>query len=117
MQGVVSGLSQSDAYRAAYKVRPGTKPESINQQASALMADLNITSRVEELRKPVIEAAQITLAAHLKRLHDLSESAESVNQFSAAIAAEVSRGKASGLYVEKTEVSLSFHEDDLEHLK
>lgn len=104
-QAVASGKSQSDAYRSAFNVKPTTKPESVNQNASRLMADVNITSRVEQLRAPVIEAAQITLASHLERLRALSAAAEAGNQYSAAIAAEVARGKASGLYIEKTELT------------
>jgi phage terminase small subunit len=104
-QAVASGMSQSDAYRAAYKVREGTKPETVNQAASRLMADSNVSARVEDMRKPVVEAAQITLASHLTRLRALSEAAEASAQYSAAITAEVARGKASGLYVEKTELT------------
>lgn len=104
-QAVASGKSQSDAYRAAYKVSDKTKPESVNQAASKLMANTNIASRVGDLRKPVVEAAQITLASHLDRLQALSAAAEEGNQYSAAISAEVARGKASGLYVEKTEIT------------
>lgn len=104
-QAVASGMSQSDAYRAAYTVREGTKPESINQKASQIMAEVKVRSRVEELRKPVVEAAQITLASHLERLKALSAAAEASNQYSAAIKAEVARGKASGLYVDKTELT------------
>ena len=104
-QAVVSGVNQSDAYRAAYKVRPGTKPGSINVNASKVMSDAKVAQRVAELRKPVVEAVQITLKSHLERLRDLSEAAEAGNQYSAAIAAEVSRGKACGLYIEKTEIS------------
>jgi hypothetical protein len=104
-QAVASGMSQSDAYRAAYKVRDNTKPETVNQQASRIMADRKVAARVEELRKPVVEAAQITLASHLARLRALSEAAEGSAQYSAAITAEIARGKASGLYVEKTELT------------
>jgi phage terminase small subunit len=104
-QAVASGMSQSDAYRTAYKVREGTKPETVNQQASRLMSGRNIAARVAEFRKPIAEAAQITLASHLKRLQDLSEAAEQGSQYSAAISAEVARGKAAGLYVEKSEIS------------
>lgn len=104
-QAVASGKSQSDAYRAAYTVRESTKPETVQQQASRLMADRKVAARVEELRKPVVEAAQITLASHLQRLRELSAAAEASNQYSAAITAEVARGKASGLYVDKTELT------------
>ena len=104
-QAVASGMSQSDAYRTAYKVRERTKPETVNQQASRIMADRKVAARVDDLRKPVVEAAQITLASHLARLRALSEAAEGSAQYSAAITAEIARGKASGLYVEKTELT------------
>lgn len=104
-QAVASGKSQSDAYRAAYTVRESTKPETVNQAASRLMADSNVSARVEELRQPVVEAAQITLKSHLERLQALSDAAEKGGQYSAAITAEVARGKASGLYVDKTELT------------
>ena len=45
-QSVVSGMNQSDAYRAAYKVRPNTKPETVNQAASRIMSDSNVAARV-----------------------------------------------------------------------
>ena len=60
-QAIVTGVNQSDAYRAAYKVRPKTKPESVNQNASRIMANVNVMSRVAELRLPVAKKAQITL--------------------------------------------------------
>lgn len=104
-QAIASGLNQSDAYRKCYKVGVTTKPDTINQAASRLMADSKVAARVAELRKPVVEAAQITLKGHLERLSELSTKAEQSNQLSAAIAAEVARGKASGLYVERTELS------------
>lgn len=102
-QSVASGMNQSDAYRSAYNVRPQTKPESVNQNASRIMADVNVSSRVEELRLPIVLAAQMTLETHLKDLQNLRNMASDAAQYSAAISAEVARGKASGLYVEKSE--------------
>ena len=104
-QSVASGLNQSDAYRAAYKVRPTTKPLSVNQAASKLMADPNISSRVDEIRKPVVEDARVTLREHLDDLKRLRDLAETANQMSAAIKAEESRGKVSGHYKEQVEHS------------
>lgn len=104
-QAVASGMSQSDAYRAAYEVSPDTKADTINQKGSRLMAEGKIKARVEELRAPVVKAAQITLAGHLERLGELSRLSQESGQMSAAIAAEVARGKASGLYVERTEIT------------
>ncbi|CAB4214942.1 hypothetical protein UFOVP1470_1, partial [uncultured Caudovirales phage] len=106
-QAVVSGMNQSDAYRSAYDVRPDTKAESVNVSASQLMSDPKISQRVDELRKPVIKKAQMTLESHLARLQSLSESAEADKQFSASISAEVARGKASGVAVDKSQMDIS----------
>jgi len=104
-QAIVTGMSQADAYRAAYTVGDKTKPETVQNQAYILIKRPDISARVAELRKPVVEAVRITLLSHLERLRELSHAAEKDGQFSAAITAEVSRGKACGLYVEKSEVS------------
>ena len=101
---VASGNGISDAYRSAYD-HGGMKPASVNRMASELMTDLRITSRIAELKAPVIAAAQITLADHLKDLQELREEAKRAGQLSAAITAEVARGKASGLYVDRSEVT------------
>ena len=102
-QAIVTGVNQSDAYRAAYKVRPGTKPESVNQNASRIMADINVASRVAKLRETVAKKSQITLETHLEDLLKLREMAAKGKQYSAAITAEVARGKASGVHVERSE--------------
>jgi len=102
-QAIVTGVNQSDAYRAAYKVRAGTKAESVNVAASKLMADAKVTQRVAELREPVAKKAQITLESHLDDLMRLRNMAAKEKQYSAAITAEVARGKASGVHVERVE--------------
>lgn len=104
-QAVASGMNQSDAYRAAYKVKPTTKAESVNVNASKLMADTNIAQRVDELREPIVKAAQMTLEAHLNDLKGLRNMATKASQYSAAISAEIARGKAAGLYTDKLEHS------------
>ncbi len=99
---VASGLNQSDAYRDAYDASK-MKPASINVNASKLMADAKIAQRVAELRKPAAERAQVTLEGHLRDLMTLRDLAVEKDQISAAITAEIARGKASGVHVEKTE--------------
>jgi hypothetical protein len=81
------------------------KAATIQQSASRLMADRKVSARVEELRKPVVEAVQVTLEAHLRRLEELSKKAEDEGKYAAAVTAEIARGKASGLYVEKAELT------------
>ena len=96
----------SEAYRRSYdasKMKDGT----VHQTASRLLADVDVTARLEQLREPVRERAQITLESHLERLNHLSLMAEQAEQYSAAIKAEESRGKVAGLYVEKIDHSSS----------
>lgn len=116
-QSVASGMNQSDAYRSAYKVGKFTKIETINNSAYRLMNNPDINARVEELRKPIITAAQITLKTHLDDLESLRELARGANQYSAAITAEVARGKASGLYVDKQETKITGNVDINVHFK
>ena len=106
-QAIVTGVSQSDAYRAAHQVRPGTKAESVNQNGSRIMTNVNVMSRVAELRLSVAKKAQITLESHLDDLMRLRNMAAKEKQYSAAIAAEIARGKASGVHVEKTQQTVS----------
>lgn len=102
-----SGKNQSDAYRAAYKVREGTKAKTVNESASRLMADPKVVARVAELRKPIAEKAQITLEGHLRDLMMLRNMAVKEKQISAAISAEVARGKAAGVHIEKSESTVN----------
>jgi len=102
---VASGMNYSDAYRSAVKVRPTTKPETVNQEASKIMARPNVRTRVEELRKPIAEKAMLTLESHMERLKELAEIALDNGQVAAAIKAEELRGKASGIYVEKKQIT------------
>lgn len=106
-QAVASGMNQSDAYRAAYKVREGTTLVSVNQSASRVMADVNVASRVAELRAPAAKKASITLESHLEDLQRLRNMAVKAEQFGAAITAEVARGKAAGIVVEKGQINLT----------
>ena len=103
-QAVASGMNQSDAYRTAYSTG-NMKASSINVNASKLSADAKVAQRVAELRKPVVEMVHVTLESHLSRLSVLSLAAEGEGKFAAAVAAEIARGKASGLYVDKTEIT------------
>lgn len=93
------------AYREVYSCER-MKDTTINRRAFDVLHRPHVESRLEELRAPVREKAQLTLEQHLNDLKRLRDAAEQSNQYSAAIAAEVNRGKASGLYVERIK-----HED------
>jgi phage terminase small subunit len=94
----------SEAYRRAYDASR-MKPETINRAAKKCLDNGKIGTRLQELRQPAIDAARVTLDSHLKRLARLSELAEAEGKFSAAVTAEIARGKAAGLYTEKMELT------------
>jgi len=94
----------SEAYRRAYDAE-NMKEATVNNKSHVLLKNGDITARLSELRAPVVAKAQITLEQHLidlKRLRDLAEASE---KFGPAVQAEMARGKASGLYVDKTELT------------
>lgn len=94
----------SEAYRRSYSAEK-MKPATVNRSAKELLDNRNITARLKELQAPMIEEAQLTYGSHLKRLAELAEAAAKAGQFSAAITAEVNRGKVAGLYIEKKQVT------------
>jgi len=117
-QLVAEGKTQADAYRGAYNVGENTKAATVIKRAGELMTDGVITGRIEELRKPIIESIGITLESHLKDLMTLRNLAVKNNQINAAITAEIARGKAAGVSVDKINVSakMSMETLDLKNL-
>jgi phage terminase small subunit len=105
-QLVAEGKTQADAYRGAFDTKPTTKPETIQNSAYKLMADPDISARVDELRKPIIESVGITLESHLKDLMTLRNLAVKNNQINAAISAEIARGKAAGVSTDRVETTI-----------
>jgi len=92
----------SEAYRQAYSAGKMTAA-SVHRAAKELLDIPKITARVKELRAPSIERAQLTLDGHLDDLKRLRDTAEKEGKYSAAISAEIARGKAAGLYVDRHE--------------
>lgn len=102
-QLLASGKSQADSYREAYPKSKKWKPTAVHEKASHLMAIGKVRARVEELRKPVIEAVRQTLAQHLATLADIRDKAVAEKRFESAVKAEELRGRACGYYVERKE--------------
>jgi hypothetical protein len=105
-QLVAEGKTQADAYRGAFDVGVNTKAETIQKRASELMSSGEVSGRVDELRKPIIEAVGITLESHLKDLMTLRNLAVKNNQINAAITAEIARGKAAGVSTDRVEATI-----------
>ena len=89
------------AIKAGYtKDRKGAKTQGSvllnhNPMVRNYLIDLEITAS---------EKDAISLENHLSTLHELREEAKDQGQISAAITAEVHRGKAGGLYVDRREI-------------
>lgn len=94
----------SEAYRRSYSAS-NMSENAIGVAAKELIDNPKIALRVSELRAPAVQAAQITLTDHLNDLKRLRDLAEADGKFSAAVTAEMARGKASGLYTENLNVS------------
>lgn len=80
------------------------------EQACRLTKHYKVAARIDELRKPAAQKAMITLETHLAELEALREMAKERGQCNAAIAAEIARGKAAGVHIEKTESTVTTRE-------
>jgi len=113
-QAIVSGMTQSDAYRTAYNAGK-MKATSINVNASKLCADANIAQRVAELRIPVAAEAQEKMVYGL--VEAMNEAAEAlavsrgVRNGGAMINAVTLRAKLNGLLIERKEIKHSMLHD------
>lgn len=98
-------LVDPNATKAA--IAAGYSPATAKQQGSRLLTTVDVEAAVNKRRERASTKADLTLESHLAALNVLREQAASAEQFSAAVTAEVSRGKAVGLYVDKTETKHS----------
>tara|TARA_R110002012_G_scaffold168730_1_gene332281 strand:+ start:577 stop:900 length:324 start_codon:yes stop_codon:yes gene_type:complete len=64
-------------------------------------------ARVSELRNRAAAKTTLTLAKHLDNLETLRNHAVENGAYGAAVTAEISRGKAAGLYVDRKELLVS----------
>ncbi|HWH86174.1 MAG TPA: terminase small subunit [Pseudomonas sp.] len=92
----------SEAYRRAYACSK-MKPETVNNKAHAMLKKGEIGARLDELRAPAVERAQVSLETHLNDLKRLRDVSAKKGKYGPAIQAEIARGKASGLYIERKE--------------
>lgn len=67
-QSIADGMSQADAYRTAFDVKPTTKPETIHKRASELMADGEVAGRVTSLKAALASKALWTREMSVKAL-------------------------------------------------
>ena len=82
---IASGMTQSDAYREAYTVRPSTTAASVHTCASRIAGDVEVASRVQYLigmRERAVVASAVTdrerVLAKLRGWMDEAEPSDSV---------------------------------------
>ena len=89
------------AIKAGYtKDRKGAK----TQGSVLLNHNPVVRNYLIDLEIQASEKEAVSLENHLSTLHDLREEAKDQGQISAAITAEVHRGKAGGLYIDRREI-------------
>ena len=89
------------AIKAGYtKDRKGAK----TQGSVLLNHNPVVRNYLIELEMALAERDAVSLESHLSTLHDLREEARDQGQVSASITAEVHRGKAGGLYIDRREI-------------
>jgi hypothetical protein len=72
--GVAAGLTQSDAYRAAYSASR-MKPEQVWQEASRLRRNYKVARRIDELLKVARTEDVTNLGREIRRTIDLQQAA------------------------------------------
>lgn len=102
---VRNGGNVMRAYRTVYGPKPNRRVEA--KRSHAVWGSARVRARYQELLEPVQEKAIMTLEQHLARLDELSKAAQGAEQFGPAVTAEVARGKAAGITLEKTKLDLT----------
>lgn len=74
-QKIIEGMSQADAYRAAYDTTKMTD-KTVWEKASRLMADNKVKTRVKELRDKIAEESVMSAQRRLEWLTELIKDAE-----------------------------------------
>lgn len=100
VHGILQGKTASDAYRAAYDCQ-GSSDQVIWNEASALRASPTIQAWLTHLRMHALDTGAMTIEGHISELTRLREAAISEGQISAAVQAEVHKGKVLGMYEER----------------
>jgi phage terminase small subunit len=103
-QNVAKGMSQKDA-----AIDAGYSEKNAVKAGYVLASDENplVQQKIQALQEKASKRVELDLATHLVDLKDIREGAMRNGAWSAAVAAEVARGKAAGLYVTRSEMTVN----------
>jgi len=100
---VSMGENNTDAYRKVYPDRAESWTDgALRVAAHRLSKKANVLLILDSMAEEQQERANVTLESHVSELGRLAKRAELAGNYGAAVNAEVNRGKAAGLYVERT---------------
>lgn len=96
-QLIVEGKSQAEAYRQAFDVKK-SKPETVWENASRLMADSKVSARIDELRAEVTKEIKFTIQDALKEFEEAQENLRIQNNWVGFGKITTEKAKLLGLY-------------------
>lgn len=99
-----NGRKPLPAFRIAYPNNKGND-ETCRVRAYQMLKSPSISMAVDQIEKTARQGIVLSLSDHLQNLATLRDEAKKVRQYGAAVSAEVNRGKASGLYITRTEIT------------
>lgn len=102
---ILGGKNASDAYREAYAAAD-MAPATINAAASKLRRDPDIDAWIRAGHIAHLTSGVLTKEEHIRELGAIRELGKEQGDLKSAVAAEHLRGKASGFYVERSEVTI-----------
>ena len=103
-QNVAKGMKKKDAaIGAGYSEKNATRAGYVlDSEANPLVKE-----RISALQEKAAKKVELNLSTHLTDLKDIREGAIRNGAWSAAVTAEVARGKAAGLYVTRSELTVN----------
>ena len=103
-QNVAKGMKKKDAAKEA-----GYSEKNAGRAGTMLTSDANpiVKDRIHQLQTKAADKAELTLGNHLVDLKEIRDGAMRNGAWSAAVTAEVARGKAAGLYVNRSELTVN----------
>ena len=109
-QEVASGATQSAAYRKHYDA-DGMQANSIHVEASRLRNKPKVSLRIDELKAKAADVAIVDKVMVLRGLLNEAKNIDEGASHSARVAAWAHLGKHLGMFVDKTELSGSVHQE------
>lgn len=102
VQGLIQGMSQRKAYRAAFKQSKRWKDETIDPKASRLFKDSKVRARYDELLEEAQDEAIMNRKARMVKLSNIAGDDEFPNDQMKAIDL---LNKMDNMYIQKNEVT------------